>query len=282
VTGPSRVAAAALAVSVLASIGAMTVYVLGGQTQLEGACLALALGGLGVALLVWGKKLLPLPPGGVTQRRHVDPSTPAERSELEGVLGEGAQAVGRRTFLVRLAIAAAGALGLAALFPIRSLGPSPGRSLFTTPWRAGLRVVTRSGEPVGRGDLEQDSFVTVFPEGYEGSGEAQAVLFHVDPSTLQLPPNLLAAAPEGFVAYSKVCTHAGCPLGLYLADLQQLRCPCHQSTFDILDGAKPVYGPAPRPLPQLPLAFDAEGFLRATGDFTAPIGPAFWQLGSEG
>jgi ubiquinol-cytochrome c reductase iron-sulfur subunit len=277
---PQRVVAGALVASALASVGAMVVYVLGGQTQWEGALLAVALGGLGTALLVWGKKLLPLPPGGVTQPRHPEVPAAGERAELHATLEAGEHEVGRRTFLVRLLLAAAGALGLAALFPIRSLGPSPGRALFSTSWRAGMRVVTRSGEPIGRADLEQDSFVTVFPEGFEGSGEAQAVLFHVDPSTLQLPPDLLAAAPEGFVAYSKVCTHAGCPLGLYLADLQQLRCPCHQSTFDILDGAKPVYGPAPRPLPQLPLAFDDEGFLVAQGDFTAPVGPAFWQLGS--
>jgi ubiquinol-cytochrome c reductase iron-sulfur subunit len=270
-----------LALSVLASVGAMVVYVLGGQTQWEGALLAVGLGGVGAALLIWGKRLLSLPPGGVTQARHVEPSTPGQRAKMEATLVEGEHQIGRRTFLVRLLVAAAGALGLAALFPIRSLGPSPGRSLLSTPWRAGMRVVARSGQPIGRADLEQDSFVTVFPEGYEGSGEAQAVLFHVEPSLLQLPPDLLASAPEGFVAYSKVCTHAGCPLGLYLADLQQLRCPCHQSTFDILDGAKPVYGPAPRPLPQLPLAFDAEGNLRATGDFTAPIGPAFWRLGSD-
>ena len=121
------------------------------------------------------------------------------------------------------------------------------------------------------------SFTTVFPEGFEGSADSQAVLIRVEPGQLQLPPDRLAGAPEGLVAYSKICTHAGCPLGLYLAATHELRCPCHQSTFDVLDGARPVYGPAPKPLPQLPIEIDADGGLRATGDFTEPVGPSFWE-----
>ena len=124
--------------------------------------------------------------------------------------------------------------------------------------------------------LETDSFTTVFPEGFAGSADSQAVLIRVAPGLLQLSPTGMAGAPNGLVAYSKICTHAGCPLGLYLAAEHQLRCPCHQSTFDVLDGARPVYGPAPKPLPQLPIEIGTDGVLRATGDFDAPVGPSYW------
>jgi ubiquinol-cytochrome c reductase iron-sulfur subunit len=84
---------------------------------------------------------------------------------------------------------------------------------------------------------------------------------------------------EGVVAYSKLCTHVGCPVGLYQPQIAQLLCPCHQSTFDVLDGARPIFGPAARPLPQLPLGLDGRGHLIATGDFSDPVGPGFWDRG---
>jgi ubiquinol-cytochrome c reductase iron-sulfur subunit len=104
------------------------------------------------------------------------------------------------------------------------------------------------------------------------------VLIRVEPDLLQLAPDRQAWAPQGLVAYSKICTHAGCPLGLYLAATHELRCPCHQSTFDVLVGAQPVYGPAPKPLPQLPITIGPDGVLRATGDFEAPVGPSYWNM----
>jgi ubiquinol-cytochrome c reductase iron-sulfur subunit len=165
------------------------------------------------------------------------------------------------------------------LFPIRSLGPDPGTTLDDTPWKPGLRLISEGGEPVAADALEEGSFLTAFPEGFPGSADGQVVLVRVPPSLLKLPPGREGMAPEGLIAYSKVCTHAGCPVGLYLAQTHQLRCPCHQSTFDVLDGATPVYGPAARPLPQLPIEIDEDGNLRATGGFTAPVGPAFWDLG---
>ena len=103
------------------------------------------------------------------------------------------------------------------------------------------------------------------------------MLIRVEEGQLQLPPERLAGAPGGLVAYSKVCTHAGCPLGLYLAATHELRCPCHQSTFDVLHGARPVYGPAPKPLPQLLIEVGDDGDLHAAGDFTGPVGPSFWE-----
>jgi ubiquinol-cytochrome c reductase iron-sulfur subunit len=182
----------------------------------------------------------------------------------------------RRRFLFRLLVTAGAAMGLAAIIPIRSLGRAPGASLFRTQWTKGSRMVDEEGNLVTRDMLKVDSFATVFPEDAPGSADSQAVLIRVDPGTLQLPADRAAGAPDGYVAYSKICTHAGCALGLYLAAQQQLRCPCHQSTFDVLNGAQPVYGPAPRPLPQLLIEIDDDGTLRAQGDFTEPVGPSFW------
>ena len=167
-------------------------------------------------------------------------------------------------------------MGLAALFPIRSLGPRAGRALLETPWRAGLRLVTDDGTPVRAEDVPLDGLVTVFPEGHAGSADGQAVLVRVKPGLLHPAPGRESWSPDGLIAYSKVCTHAGCPVGLYQSKDHTLLCPCHQSAFDVLDGAKPVSGPAAVKLPQLPLRLDADGYLRARGDFSAPVGPAFW------
>jgi ubiquinol-cytochrome c reductase iron-sulfur subunit len=216
--------------------------------------------------------------GQVTQsRRHAPPPQEEKEGAAEAMAG-GVEEMSRRRLLFRLLLGAAGALGLAAIFPIRSLGRAPGASLFRTEWRAGLRLVDVDGNLVTRDTLEVDSFTTVFPEDAVGSGDSQAVLIRVPSGSLQLPADRLAGAPDGYVAYSKICTHAGCALGLYLAEVYQLRCPCHQSTFDVLNGAQPVYGPAARALPQLPIEIDPDGTMRALGDFTAPVGPSFWEL----
>jgi ubiquinol-cytochrome c reductase iron-sulfur subunit len=121
--------------------------------------------------------------------------------------------------------------------------------------------------------------VTVFPEGYTTAEDSQAILVRVEPEELRLPTGREGWAPQGNVCYSKICTHAGCPVGLYSKDLQQLQCPCHQSAFDVLNGAEPVFGPAPRPLPQLDVYADDQGFLRARSDFDEPVGPGFWNAG---
>jgi len=163
---------------------------------------------------------------------------------------------------------------------VLSLGPAPGNSLKVTPWRRGSRVVDEEGEPVQLNQVPVNGFLTVFPEGHEGAADAQALLIHVRAGSLQLPPDRLAGVPDGtHVAYSKICTHAGCPVGLYRAESQSLICPCHQSQFDVSDGAKPFFGPAARPLPQLLLGVDDENILVAQGDFTEPVGPAFWDRG---
>jgi ubiquinol-cytochrome c reductase iron-sulfur subunit len=273
-----RRAAAALAVAILAGVGLFIVYFTGGQTQIEGVLFAVAFGGLGVALGLWANHLLDARE--VVEERHELSSGAAGRQAFEMALTEEVGPVlGRRSLLVKLLAGAGGALGLALLLPVLSLGPAPGNSLFVTPWARGKRVVDENGEPVTVDSVPEDGFLTVFPEGNEGTADAQALLIHVRPGSLKLPPERMAGVPEGtHVAYSKICTHAGCPVGLYRAESQSLLCPCHQSQFDVADGGKPFFGPAARPLPQLPLGVDEEGVLVAQGDFTEPVGPAFWDM----
>jgi ubiquinol-cytochrome c reductase iron-sulfur subunit len=265
-----------LGITSAAGVGLFVLYFMGGQTQLEGILWALALGGLGFAIGLWGLKLLAAREA--VEERHTLASRPGSEEAFEEALGEEVgPVIRRRSVLVRALAAAAGAIGLALLLPVLSLGPAPGNSLKETGWRRGLRVVDENGTAMRLDSLPEDGFVTVYPQSEVGRADSQALLIRVPKGMLQLPADRLAAVPEGiYIAYSKLCTHAGCPVGLYRAQNRTLLCPCHQSQFDVLDGGKPFFGPAARPLPQLPLAVDAEGFLVAQGDFYEPVGPAFW------
>lgn len=268
----TRGIAAAFGMSALASIGLAVVYVQGGQTQLEGLLLATALGGIAVGLVMWAKHLMSQ--GHVIEAREVVPPQTDEREEVEETYQHGAEEIGRRTFLSRWLIGALGALGLAALFPVRSLGVAPGDSLFRTAWRPGARLVRADGTQVRPQDLAPNGVLTVFPENHTHEADSQVVVIRL-PSDVELPgPEEFST--EGLVAFSKICTHAGCPVGLYQTQTRQLFCPCHQSAFDVLQRARPVSGPATRPLPQLPLGIDEEGFVVAAGDFPEPVGPGFW------
>jgi ubiquinol-cytochrome c reductase iron-sulfur subunit len=273
-----RRVAASLALSILGSVGLGVVYALGGQPQMEGVFLWIALGGLAAALIAWGLGLLPQEQ--VTDQREPEPSSPEERMAATSELERGEAELTSRRTLARLLFGALAALAGVMFFPIRSLGPGPGRSMFHTNWTAGAYVVDSLGRRVRAGTMSTQSVITIFPEGYLGSPVSQALLIRVEPALLRLPPGRADWAPYGYLAYSKFCTHAGCPVGLYLAYTHQLLCPCHQSTFDVLDGAQPIFGPTTRALPQLPLRVDADGYLRAGGDFSAPVGPGFWGLPS--
>ena len=260
----------------LSSAGAIAlaiVYLRGGQPQLEGLFLSIALGGIACGLVIWGNRLLPQGP--FVDNRHDLPSPTDEVEAVEDDAEQGGTLT-RRKMMFRSLGLAVGGLGLAALFPIRSLGPNPGRDLSHTPWHDGVRLITDDGRPVRAEDVPPEGLVTVFPEGDPGSADGQAVLIRVTPGLLVPKPGREDWTPQDIVAYSKICTHAGCPVGLYEANRHTLLCPCHQSTFDVLRHAKPQIGPAAAPLPQLPLRIDAEGFLVARGDFSEPVGPSFW------
>jgi ubiquinol-cytochrome c reductase iron-sulfur subunit len=270
----SRWISVSLAAATLSGIAVLIVYALGGDPQVEGILLAVLLGGIGFALIFWGKYLFRHEI--VTEARGGHASTETAVAAAEEAMADDADAITRRRFLVRMMVAALGALGLAAIFPIRSLGPRPGESLFVTAWRKGSLVVDEGGEPVRVDTIALNGVVTVFPEGHVGANDAQAIIVRVEDTLLNLPTGRESWAPFGNVCYSKLCTHAGCPVGLFLAQYKQLQCPCHYSAFDVLRGAVPVFGPATTPLPQLPLYVDGSGYLRAQGDFSAPVGPGFW------
>jgi ubiquinol-cytochrome c reductase iron-sulfur subunit len=267
--------ALAFCTTLFSGLGLLVLYLAGGWPQLEGILLFLCLGGLGAGLVVWSHRLMPAPLR--EEVRKPLASDPTERRELVDQLVHGG-GMERRRFLARLLGTALAGLGAALALPILSLGPNPGRSLFRTAWRPGLRLVDVNGRPVNAGDLPVGSVATVFPEGAPGSADAQTVLLHVDATLLRLPQAAAAWAPQGYVAYSKLCTHAGCPVGLFREESNQLICPCHQSTFDVLRGAVPVYGPAARALPQLPMRLEADGTFTCLSDFTEPVGPSFWNV----
>jgi ubiquinol-cytochrome c reductase iron-sulfur subunit len=266
--------ATSFALSALASIAVTIVYALGGQVQLEGALLAVALGGLSLGLILWAKEMMP--GGHYVQERERSLARPSEQADVADSFAEGEERIERRSFLTKMLGVALGALGLAALFPIRSLGSRPGRSLFVTEWKEGARLVTLDGTPVRPDDMAVGGVLTVFPEGFTEPADSQTLLIRLALDEYQPLLGRESWAPMGFVAYSKICTHAGCPVGLYQHSNHELLCPCHQSVFDVLDGARPLSGPAERSLPQLPLALDEEGYLIAQSDYREPVGPAFW------
>ena len=183
-------------------------------------------------------------------------------------------AVGRCPFLTRILVGAGAVLGLSFAAPVASLGPSPGGALRRTLWSAGKRLVDGEGLPIRPGDVARGGLSSVWPEGGVGAERSAVLLVRLSASP-QPPTNLGWVVGDDLVAYSKVCTHAGCPVALYRERDNALFCPCHQSTFDALRGAAVTFGPAARGLPQLPLGVNDEGQLIALGDFTEQVGPAY-------
>jgi len=244
--------------------------------------------GLGYGMVIWGRYLMPRGP--FSESRHNLAPTATEREVfVEDFASRGKVAVERRGFLVKALGLASAVLGVVLAFPLlRSLGPLPGRTLRKTAWRPGSYLVDITGRKLKPADIEVGGFVTVFPPDDVGGAYSQTMLIHVDPlrsGYLPPPPQFAQQratwAPLGFIAFSKVCTHAGCPVGLYQELTKKMLCPCHQSLFDVTDAAIPIFGPAPRPLPQLPLYIDDEGFFRAQGGYDEPVGPGYWERGSD-
>ena len=216
--------------------------------------------------------------------------TPIEREVfIEDFASRGKVAVERRGLLIKALGLASGVLGVVLAFPLlRSLGPLPKTTLRKTAWRKGSYLVDITGRKIKPADIEVGGFITVFPPDDIGGAYSQTMLIHVTPmqSGYMAPPPEFAKqratwAPLGFIAFSKLCTHAGCPVGLYEELTERMLCPCHQSVFVVRDAAIPVFGPAPRPLPQLPLYIDEDGYFRAQDGYDEPVGPGYWERGSD-
>jgi ubiquinol-cytochrome c reductase iron-sulfur subunit len=239
---------------------------------------------LGFGVTAWGKYLMPQGP--FVEERHTLEGTHEEQDALSAALVDRTgMVVKRRGVLGLLFAAGAGLMGLVLMFPlIRSLGPVPRSSgppidsFETTNWRRGVRLVDSTGRPIRVTDVVLGGIVTVFPEGRENDDIAQSV----DQTVLIRPtePPTLPDTPHGYVAYSKMCTHLGCPVGLYEKQLNLLVCPCHQSMFKVADNAEPIFGPAPRPLPRLPLQVGQDGYLEAAAGYDQAVGPGFWERSS--
>lgn len=274
-----RAAAVSFLLAMAAAIGLTVVYWEGGQPQAEGILLAVVLGGIGVGIVLWAKHFMPTED--VAEGRHPMESSEEDIAAFAADFQAGGSSLQRRRVLVATAGGACAALGVALLFPIRSLGPRPGRGLKQTAYKGGnIRVVDETGMPVDPRDLPVDGFITVWPDGHTDDADASTLLIHFrSDQDFQPEAGREDWTVDDIVAYSKICTHVGCPVGLYQAELGLLLCPCHQSTFDVMRHAKPIFGPAARPLPQLPLGLDGDGFIIATGDYSAPVGPGFWDRG---
>jgi quinol---cytochrome c reductase iron-sulfur subunit len=270
-------AAMALLLAMAAVVGFVVAYVLDMSTYWLGGSVAVFFAAMGFALGYWGRNLIGDKPA--TDTYPIPAHDDEARDELSDEVGSDLSVLSRRKFLTLLL---GGAVGLAALSQVVLLGSfwrRPDSKLFHTAWKPGRRVVTEDGRPVTVDRLPYGRFLVAFPEGADEQqrSSAQIVLLRFRPgSGFNVLPGRETWSPEGFVAYSRVCTHAGCPVTQYEDENHLLMCPCHQSTFDVLNGAKPVFGPAGRPLPQLPLRIDANGFLVARSDFTESIGPGFW------
>ena len=262
-----------------------------GQANLSNVVLGVSLGVsllcIGLGAVHWAKTLMP--DTEVTEDRHPQRSSDeARRDAVETIVAGGNASQLARRPLIKYTLG--GALGLFALPLVvqlaGSLGPLPKADLSTTFWRRGMRLM-RDPEmtPIKLTDVTLGSVFHVMPEGIdkapdvlEEQAKAAVILISLDPAAIKVPKER-AWGLGGIVAYSKICTHVGCPVGLYEHRTHHLLCPCHQSTFDVTEDCAVIFGPAHRPLPQLPITVDSKGYLVAASAFHEPVGPSFWERG---
>jgi ubiquinol-cytochrome c reductase iron-sulfur subunit len=258
-----------------------------------GSSLGLALLALGTGSMIWVRHLTPNIE--IEEERHDLKSAPEDRAGFQKDFATGAAItqVTKRPLLRRTMLIATAPLALAPLVLLRDLGPLPGTSLRYTVWKKGTRAMTLAGNrPLRPADIATPgSMITVVPEGYQDDAnaltKAGVILIKFAPDELHIPEIFdgktqlysMNWTVDNIVAYSKICTHVGCPVALYEQTTHHILCPCHQSTFDAANGANVIFGPAARSLPQLPLTTNADGYLVAASDFTQPVGPSFWERG---
>jgi ubiquinol-cytochrome c reductase iron-sulfur subunit len=282
-SGSEVLAIALLFASAACAVAFIVVYVLDRlprQTQLLGLALGLAFLLLAAALILTAKRLV------ISEELEDDYPENEHLVEQETIVQvvEESGLTRRRLFVLALG-AAGGAIGAALLAPAASLGPALeiGR-FYGTPWRKGRRLVDEHGKPYRASEIERDTFYTAFPAGADKEElGSPLVLVRLPQDELHLPSENAGYDAGGIVAFSKICTHAGCAISLYRAPLFRpaeprpaLVCPCHYSTFDPASGGSVIFGPAGRKLPMLPITAGEDGVLRAKGNFDGPVGPSWW------
>ena len=254
-----------------------------------GIGMAMSLLFIGFGAVHWAKTLMP--DQEVIAYRHEMKSEEKDRQDFVATAKEGAATagLGRRPLIKRTLAAAAGLAGLPAVILLRDLGPLPGNSLNETNWATGTRLVTDPGDrPIRPADLEVGAVAQVMPELSAGKkrtledvAKDAVLLIRLRPAEFQLDAQRLSWTYEGIIAFSKICSHMGCAVALYEQTTKHLLCPCHQSTFDVTRAAKVIFGPAARPLPQLAISVDGEGYIVAKAPFNEAVGPSFWERDSK-
>lgn len=262
-----------------------------GQVQLSnlllGGGLGLALFCIGIGAVHWAKTLMP--DEEVVEDRHSVRGTEEERTQAVGILQQGSaeSGIGRRPLIAGSLLGAVGIVPLTGVVVLGDLGPLPGDSLTHTLWDEGVRLVGDvQRTPIRAADVTIGSVFHIVPENLaqsshplEEKAKAAVILIRLGPEQLEEDADKVDWSYDGIVAYSKICTHVGCPVALYEQTTHHLLCPCHQSIFDVVRHCKVIFGPASRPLPQLPITVDDEGYLIARSDFQEPVGPSFWERG---
>ena len=254
-----------------------------------GLGMAISLFFIGMAAIHWAKTLMP--DTEVVAQRHEFRSPNQDRDAFVKTVKDGVGSVklGRRSIIKKSLAASLALFAVPPVLLLRDLGPLPGKELEKTSWKAGTRLVTDPGNrPILATDLEVGAVVQTLPAVAEGTerhlsdiAKDPVLLIRLRPEDFQLAPEKLAMTHDGIIAFSKICSHMGCAVALYEQQTKHLLCPCHQSTFDVTRGAKVIFGPAARPLPQLDITVDLEGYLIARAPFSEPVGPSFWERNSQ-
>jgi ubiquinol-cytochrome c reductase iron-sulfur subunit len=268
------------------------VPILGNQNAHQlglGLGMAISLFFIGMGAIHWAKTLMP--DTEVVAQRHEFRSPDSDRKDFVSAVKEGAAAagLGRRSLIKRSLGAALGLSALSPLILLRDLGPLPGKELEKTTWKSGTHLVTDPGNRrIKASDLQVGEVAQVLPEIEDPEhrklsdiAKDAVLLIRLRPQEFNLEADKLAMTHEGIIAFSKICSHMGCAVALYEQQTKHLLCPCHQSTFDVTRAAKVIFGPAARPLPQLDITIDNEGYLVARQPFSEPVGPSFWERNSQ-
>ncbi|MFF2961217.1 Rieske 2Fe-2S domain-containing protein [Streptomyces sp. NPDC057963] len=297
-----RTVALMFTVSMLATVGFIASYVVfpvdkivyiwpfGHVSALNfslGLTLGVALFAIGAGAVHWARTLMS--DVEVADDRHAIEATPEVKAKVLADFAAGAEesALGRRKLIRNTMFGALALVPLSGVVLLRDLGPLPEKKLRNTLWAKGKQLINMNTmEPLRPEDVAVGSLTFAMPEGLSEDAEdfqnqiakAALMIIRIQPENIK-DKREREWAHEGIVAFSKICTHVGCPISLYEQQTHHVLCPCHQSTFDLSDGARVIFGPAGHALPQLRIGVNSEGNLEALGDFDEPVGPAFWERG---